>query len=43
MEAMRELRDEGVGFVVASHDPLVVERVDHVVHLHHGRIEEEEQ
>ncbi|MFL6138493.1 MAG: ABC transporter ATP-binding protein [Frankiaceae bacterium] len=43
MTAMRELRDEGVGFVVASHDPLVVERVDAVVHLHHGRVGEEEQ
>jgi putative ABC transport system ATP-binding protein len=43
MRAMLDLRDEGVGFVVASHDPLVVERVDSVVHLHHGRVGEEDQ
>jgi ABC-type lipoprotein export system ATPase subunit len=41
LQAMLALRDEGVGFVVASHDPLVVDRVDAVVHLHHGRVGEE--
>jgi ABC-type lipoprotein export system ATPase subunit len=43
MDAMLELRDEGVGFVVASHDPLVVERVDLVVELHHGRVVGDDQ
>ena len=43
MAAMLELRDEGVGFVVASHDPLVMERADVVVELHHGRVVEEER
>jgi ABC-type lipoprotein export system ATPase subunit len=38
MDAMLALRDEGVGFVVASHDPLVVGRVDLVVELHHGHV-----
>jgi putative ABC transport system ATP-binding protein len=39
IELMRRLnRERGVTFLFATHDPLVLERVDRVIHLRDGRI-----
>lgn len=41
MELMGELsREQGVGFLVASHDPAVIARADRVFRLRDGRLEE---
>lgn len=41
MELMGELsREQGVGFLVASHDPAVIGRADRVFRLRDGRLEE---
>lgn len=40
LAAILRLRDEGVGFVVSSHDPVVRSAADHVVNIVHGRVEE---
>jgi len=40
LEAFRDLRAEGVAFVISSHDPRVVEIADHLLRLDHGRVEE---
>lgn len=37
LEAVRDLRDEGVAFILSSHDPRVVEATDHLLRLEHGR------
>jgi ABC-type lipoprotein export system ATPase subunit len=36
LDAMRALRDEGVAFAVASHDPNVIEGGDHLLRLDRG-------
>ena len=38
LAAMVELADDGVGFVVSSHDPRVLAVADGVVRLDHGRV-----
>ena len=40
LEAVHELRDEGVAFLLASHDARVVEAADHLLRLEHGRVVE---
>ena len=40
LEAFRDLRAEGVAFVISSHDPQVVTIADHVLRLDHGRVVE---
>lgn len=40
LEAFRDLRVEGVAFVISSHDPRVVAIADHLLRLDHGRVEE---
>ena len=37
LDGVRVLCDEGVAFVIASHDPRVIERADHALRLDHGR------
>ncbi|HEY9476546.1 MAG TPA: ATP-binding cassette domain-containing protein [Mycobacteriales bacterium] len=37
LDAMRSLRDEGVAFILSSHDARVVEATDHLLRLEHGR------
>jgi ABC-type lipoprotein export system ATPase subunit len=37
LEAVDGLREEGVAFLLASHDPRVVESADHLLRLDHGR------
>jgi putative ABC transport system ATP-binding protein len=41
MEQMRTLASRGNTFVLATHDPLVVEVADRVLHLRHGALETE--
>jgi putative ABC transport system ATP-binding protein len=36
LQAVRELRDHGVTFLIASHDPAVIRASDHLVELEHG-------
>lgn len=38
LEAFRDLRAEGVAFVISSHDPRVVAIADHLLRLDHGRV-----
>jgi putative ABC transport system ATP-binding protein len=38
MVAVLELRQQGASLVVASHDPVVTEAADRVVHLHDGEV-----
>jgi putative ABC transport system ATP-binding protein len=40
LEAVHDLRAEGVAFIVASHDPRVVDTADHLLRLEHGRVVE---
>ena len=40
LEAVHDLRDEGVAFLLSSHDPRVVESADHLLRLEHGRVVE---
>ncbi len=40
LEAMQDLRADGVAFVVASHDPRVVAVADHLLRLEHGQVVE---
>jgi ABC-type lipoprotein export system ATPase subunit len=40
LQAVHDLRAEGVAFVLSSHDPRVVETVDHLLRLEHGRVVE---
>ena len=40
LQAVHDLRDEGVAFLVSSHDPRVVETADHLLRLEHGRVGE---
>jgi putative ABC transport system ATP-binding protein len=40
MDAVADLRREGVAFIVSSHDPRVVESADHLLRLEHGRVVE---
>lgn len=37
LEAVRDLREEGVAFILASHDPRVVDASDHLLRIEHGR------
>lgn len=40
LQAVHDMRDEGVAFIVASHDPAVVDASDHVLRLEHGQVVE---
>ena len=40
LEAVHDLRDEGVAFLLSSHDPRVVQTTDHLLRLEHGRVVE---
>ncbi len=40
LQAFRDLRSEGVAFVISSHDPRVVAIADHLLRLDHGRVVE---
>lgn len=40
LEAVHDLRSEGVAFIVSSHDPAVVEASDHLLRLEHGQVVE---
>jgi len=40
LEAVHDLRAEGVAFIVSSHDPRVVDTADHLLRLEHGRVVE---
>jgi len=40
LQAVHDLRDEGVAFLLSSHDPRVVESADHLLRLEHGRVAE---
>ncbi|HSV65176.1 MAG TPA: ATP-binding cassette domain-containing protein [Mycobacteriales bacterium] len=40
LAAVRDLRDEGVAFILSSHDPRVVDAADHLLRLEHGRVVE---
>jgi putative ABC transport system ATP-binding protein len=40
LAAVHDLRNEGVAFLLASHDPRVVESADHLLRLEHGRVVE---
>jgi ABC-type lipoprotein export system ATPase subunit len=40
LDGVRVLCDEGTAFVIASHDPRVMERADHLLRLDHGRVVE---
>lgn len=40
LDAFRDLRAEGVAFVISSHDPRVVAIADHLLRLDHGRVVE---
>jgi putative ABC transport system ATP-binding protein len=37
LDGVRVLCDAGAAFVIASHDPLVIDRADHLLRLDHGR------
>ncbi|MGI8761372.1 MAG: ABC transporter ATP-binding protein [Jatrophihabitantaceae bacterium] len=37
LDGVRVLCERGAGFVIASHDPRVIARADHVLRLEHGR------
>jgi putative ABC transport system ATP-binding protein len=40
LQAVHDLRAEGVAFLLSSHDPRVVETADHLLRLEHGRVVE---
>jgi putative ABC transport system ATP-binding protein len=40
LDAMHDLRADGVAFVVASHDPRVMAAADHLLRLEHGQVVE---
>ena len=40
LEAVHDLRAEGVAFIVSSHDPRVVDTADHLLRLEHGEVVE---
>jgi putative ABC transport system ATP-binding protein/macrolide transport system ATP-binding/permease protein len=40
LEAVRDLTDEGVAFILSSHDPRVMAAADHLLRLDHGRVVE---
>jgi ABC-type lipoprotein export system ATPase subunit len=40
LEAVHDLRAEGVAFIASSHDPRVVGSADHLLRLEHGRVVE---
>lgn len=40
LDGIRVLCESGAAFVVASHDPRVIDRADHVLRLEHGRVVE---
>lgn len=40
LEAVHDLRGEGVAFLLSSHDPRVVQSTDHLLRLEHGRVVE---
>jgi ABC-type lipoprotein export system ATPase subunit len=40
LQAVHDLRDEGVAFLLSSHDPRVVQATDHLLRLEHGRVVE---
>jgi putative ABC transport system ATP-binding protein len=40
LQAVHDLREEGVAFVLSSHDPRVVDGADHLLRLEHGRVVE---
>lgn len=41
LDSVRVLCEEGSAFVIASHDPTVIDRADHLLRLDHGRVTEE--
>jgi putative ABC transport system ATP-binding protein len=41
METVQRLRDEGIAFVISTHDPLAVEMADRTLYLRHGALEAE--
>jgi len=41
METVRALRDQGVAFVISTHDPLAVRQADRTLYLRHGALEAE--
>jgi ABC-type protease/lipase transport system fused ATPase/permease subunit len=41
MDKVVELRDRGLSFVVATHDPVVMKVADVILHLRHGAMEAE--
>jgi ABC-type lipoprotein export system ATPase subunit len=40
LQAVHDLRDEGVAFLLSSHDPRVMDASDHLLRLEHGRVVE---
>jgi ABC-type lipoprotein export system ATPase subunit len=40
LEAVHNLTDEGVAFILSSHDPRVMQAADHLLRLEHGRVAE---
>jgi putative ABC transport system ATP-binding protein len=40
LQAVHDLRAEGVAFLLSSHDPRVVDGADHLLRLEHGRVVE---
>jgi putative ABC transport system ATP-binding protein len=40
LEAVHDLREEGVAFLLSSHDPRVVQSTDHLLRLEHGAVVE---
>ena len=40
LQAVHDLRDEGVAFLLSSHDPRVVRSTDHLLRLEHGEVVE---
>lgn len=40
LQAVHDLREEGVAFILSSHDPAVVAASDHLLRLEHGRVVE---
>jgi putative ABC transport system ATP-binding protein len=41
MDLLGQLADRGVGFVVATHDPVVMKKADRILSLRHGALEAE--
>ncbi|MBA2388928.1 MAG: ABC transporter ATP-binding protein [Geodermatophilaceae bacterium] len=40
LQAVHDLREEGVAFILSSHDPAVVAASDHLLRLEHGQVVE---